>query len=51
MRYRSEIWPTGAATRWQNGLGETSFVVELAPGPLDAAGVRRHVRALLRLAR
>ena len=50
MRYRSEIWPTGAATRWQNGLGETSFVVELAPGPLDAAGVRRHVRALLRLA-
>jgi len=51
MRYRSEIWPTGAATRWQNGLGETSFVVELAPGPLDAAGVRRHVHALLRLAR
>jgi predicted deacylase len=51
MRYRSEVWPPGAATRWQNGLGETSFVVELAPGPLGADGVRRHVRALLRLTR
>ena len=50
MRYRSEPWPPGAATRWQNGRGETAFVVELAPGPLDAAAVRRHVRALLRLA-
>ncbi len=50
VRYRSEIWPTGAITRWQNGDGETAFVVELAPGPLDAAGVRRHVRALLHLA-
>jgi len=49
MRYRSEIWPTGAITRWQNGQGETSFVVELAPGRLDAAGIRRHVRALLNL--
>ena len=49
MRYRSEVWPTGAATRWQNGLGETAFVVELAPGPLGDDGVRRHVRALLRL--
>jgi protein MpaA len=51
MRYRSEAWPSGAATRWQNGLGETSFVVELAPGPLGPDGVRRHVRALLRLTR
>jgi protein MpaA len=50
MRYASLAWPAGAATRWQNGLGEVSFVVELGPGPLDAAGVRRHVRALLRLA-
>ena len=50
MRYRSELWPTGAATRWQNGRGETAFVVELAPGPLDAAGVSRHVRAILRIA-
>jgi predicted deacylase len=49
MRYRSEVWPSGAATRWQNGLRETSFVVELAPGALDGAHVRRHVRALLRL--
>jgi protein MpaA len=51
MRYRGEVWPTGAATRWQNGLGETAFVVELAPGRLGADGVRRHVRALLRLTR
>src|SRR3954468_10383451 len=43
-------WPAGAATRWQNGLGETSFVVELPAGKLDAAGVRRHVRALLHVA-
>jgi murein peptide amidase A len=49
MRYRDEVWPTGAATRWQNGLGETSFVVELAPGPLAGDAVRRHVAALLRL--
>jgi murein peptide amidase A len=50
MRYRSEVWPTGAATRWQNGLGETAFVVELAPGRLGTDGVRRHVRVLLRFA-
>jgi protein MpaA len=50
MRYRAELWPTGAVTRWQNGHGEIAFVVELPPGPLDADSVRRHVRALLRLA-
>ena len=50
MRYRTERWPPGAATRWQNGHGETAFVVELAPGPLAAAAVRRHVGALLRIA-
>jgi len=50
MRYRSEVWPTGAVTRWQNDHGEVSFVVELVPGPLDAAGVRRHVGAILHLA-
>ena len=51
MPYRSEPWPTGAVTRWQNGRGETAFVVELAPGPLDRVGVSRNVRALLDLAR
>jgi protein MpaA len=51
MRYRSEVWPTGAVTRWQNAHGETSFVVELAPGRLEADGVRTHVRALLHIAR
>ena len=49
MRYRSEVWPAGAATRWQNGLGETAFVVELPSGPLDPDGIRRHVRAILHL--
>ncbi|HEY3922750.1 MAG TPA: M14 family zinc carboxypeptidase [Gaiellaceae bacterium] len=50
MRYRSELWPAGAITRWQNDHGETSFVVELAPGPLSAANVGHHVGALLHLA-
>jgi protein MpaA len=49
VRYASLIWPTGAITRWQNDHGETAFVVELAPGPLDASGIRRHVRAILHL--
>jgi protein MpaA len=49
MRYASIVWPAGAATRWQNSLGETAFVVELAPGALDAAGIRRHVQAILHL--
>jgi murein peptide amidase A len=48
--YRSLAWPRGAATRWQNGLGMTSFVVELPPGPLSPAAARRHVAAVLRLA-
>jgi N-acetylmuramoyl-L-alanine amidase len=43
----------GTAVSWQNTTfrGDTSFVVELAGGPLDAAGVRRHARAALSLAR
>jgi len=49
-RYRSLEWPRGAATRWQNGLGQTAFVVELPPGPLASASARRHVEAILRLA-
>jgi len=47
--YRSLEWPPGAATRWQNGLGQTAFVVELPRGPLAHAAAGRHVRAILRL--
>jgi murein peptide amidase A len=47
--YRSLPWPPGAATRWQNGLGQKSFVVELAPGELPDARADRHARALLQL--
>jgi protein MpaA len=49
LRYAAMAWPPGAATRWQNGLDETAFVVELAPGRLDADAIRRHVRAILQL--
>ena len=48
--YRSLPWPRGAATRWQNGLGMTSFVVELPPGDLSPAAARRHAEAVVRLA-
>jgi protein MpaA len=48
--YRSLEWPRGAATRWQNGLGMTAFVVELPPGRLSAAAARRHADAVLRVA-
>jgi hypothetical protein len=43
----------GTAVSWQNTTfgGDTSFVVELPGGPLPAAGVRRHARAALALAR
>ena len=47
--YRTLAWPRGAATRWQNGFGQISFVVELPPGPLPAEAVERHARAVLRL--
>lgn len=48
-RYRSLQWPPGSASRWQNGLGLTSFVVELPPGELAETAARRHLAALLRL--
>jgi N-acetylmuramoyl-L-alanine amidase len=43
----------GTAVSWQNTTfaGDTSFVVELPGGPLPAAGVRRHARAVLALAK
>ena len=47
--YRSLAWPPGSASRWQNGVGQRSFVVELLPGELPDAAVRRHANAVLRL--
>lgn len=47
--YRALAWPPGSASRWQNGLGQVSFVVELAPGRLSGAAAARHTRAILRL--
>jgi N-acetylmuramoyl-L-alanine amidase len=43
----------GTATSWQNTSfkGDTAFVVELPSGALPRAGVRRHARAVLALAR
>jgi hypothetical protein len=53
MRYRSLPWPNGTAPNWQNHRfpRSPSFVVELAPGGLTDAAARRHVHALLQLAR
>ena len=43
----------GTVSSWQNSSfpGDTAFVVELPGGSLDAAGVRRHARTVLSLAR
>ena len=43
----------GTATSWQNTTfeGDSAFVVELPGGALPDAGVRRHARAVLKLAR
>ena len=43
----------GTAVSWQNTThsGDTAFVVELPGGALPAAGVRRHARSVLALAR
>ena len=48
--YRAMGWPPGSASRWQNGIGQISFVVELAPGDLPFAAARRYARAVLRAA-
>ncbi len=48
--YRAWEWPPGSASRWQNGLGQISFVVELGSGELPDAAARRHANAVLRLA-
>jgi hypothetical protein len=43
-------WPPGSASRWQNSLGQVSFVVELGSGELSEVVARRHADAVLRLA-
>ena len=48
--YRAREWPPGSASRWQNGLGQISFVVELGSGELEDAVARRLANAVLRLA-
>jgi protein MpaA len=48
--YRAIRWPPGSATRWQNRIGQISFVVELPPGELPDAVSRRYAEAVLRLA-
>jgi len=50
VTYRAWEWPPGSTSRWQNGLGRLSFVVELEPGELPDAVARRHANAVLRLA-
>jgi protein MpaA len=50
-RFRALRWPAGTGPNWQNHRfpGASSFVVELAPGPLSATAARRHAAAVLRL--
>ena len=49
MAFCHLAWPSGSATSWQNGLGESSFVVELPAGSLGPDAVQRQVRAVLGL--
>lgn len=43
---------SGTATKWsEHRLGEPAFVVELPGGSPSRAGIRRHARAVVRLAR
>jgi protein MpaA len=48
--YRALAWPPGSASRWQNGIGQISFVVELPAGELAEGAARRYADAVLRLA-
>ncbi|HXH87053.1 MAG TPA: DUF2817 domain-containing protein [Gaiellaceae bacterium] len=48
--YRSIPWPPGSASRWQNGIGQTSFDVELPAGELPDAAARRYASAVVALA-
>jgi hypothetical protein len=48
MRFAPMPWLAGTAPHWQNSrLRERSFVVELPPGELTGAAVRRHARGVL----
>ena len=47
--YRTLAWPPGSASRWQNGIGQISFVVELRAGELGDAAARRYANAVLGL--
>jgi protein MpaA len=49
LPFRRLRWPAGTAPHWQNTAfrGTSSFVVELAPGPLTPRAARRHARAVL----
>jgi murein peptide amidase A len=53
MLFRRIHWPHGTAPNWQNHKfpGTSSFVVELAPGPLGDRRAARHARAVVELAR
>ncbi|MEA2356912.1 MAG: hypothetical protein QOI62_172 [Solirubrobacteraceae bacterium] len=52
MRFYHHPWLSGTAANWQNHHlpDAASFTVELPAGRLSATQVRRHVRAVLRLA-
>jgi len=51
MKFRAIRWPRGSAPNWQNHRfkGTSSFVVELAPGPLTPGAANRQARAVLAL--
>jgi murein peptide amidase A len=51
--FRALAWPGGTASNWQNHLRppQTSFVVELPPGPLTPIAARAYAQAVLRLAK
>ncbi|HEX5469739.1 MAG TPA: M14 family zinc carboxypeptidase [Gaiellaceae bacterium] len=53
MLFRKIHWPHGTGPNWQNHKfpGTSSFVVELAPGPLSPHRAARHAHAVMRLAR
>jgi protein MpaA len=48
LPFRRMPWLAGTAPHWQNTAfaAGTSFVVELAPGPLSRRAARRHARAV-----
>jgi hypothetical protein len=52
MRFYHHHWLRGTATNWQNHhlTHTSSFTVELPAGSVGRAQVRRHVRAVLKLA-